>query len=563
MWLLASLSRKGCSYNLAIMESDKETALASILNAKTLSRIGFVLILVAFAFYAYRFIERTSFIVNGERYYALFDDAMISMRYAQNLAEGNGPVWNAGGERVEGYSNPLWVVFMASFHLLGLPVSQISRYVQLAASLILMVNLWVVWHIAKEFCEHWLLPLLAVFLTAFYFPLNNWSLQGMEVSALVLITSGAVLLAVRALKANTFSYWPYLLLGVGTLFRIDMAAPLGVLTLFMMLLDRGRLRQHLTWGAATGLVFLGSQTLWRLAYYGEWLPNTYYLKVGGATLIGRLTQGLAAFAQFVWTGNWLIMVTPLALLVLRPGRETLFLFAIVAGQMVYSVYVGGDAWEHKGGANRFISIAMPLFFILFTLALERIRSALLEKGQKTGKYVQFGSFAVVAAICFASIFSLNTLLERDSFQKWATIKRPIFVAGTERYVGMGLAIKNITTPDATIAVVTAGNIPYFAERAAIDLLGKSDKVIARTEPQVQAGNFDFDDDFRPGHNKWDYDYSIGELQPDVVAQLWGDTSAAMPYLEADYVQLEIDGIPYWLKRDSINILWDLVEEVSE
>ncbi|NOH11579.1 MAG: hypothetical protein HND51_08030 [Chloroflexi bacterium] len=538
---------------------DKQSGLTSIPYGKTLGRVSFVLIVVAFAFYAYRFIERTSFVVDGQRYYALFDDAMISMRYAQNLAAGNGFVWNAGGERVEGYSNPLWVVFMASFHLLGLSASQISRYVQLAAAVILMVNLWVVWNIAKEFSKHWLLPLLTVFLTAFYFPLNNWSLQGMEVSALVLITSGAVLLAVRALKADTFSYWPYVLLGLGTLFRIDMAAPLGVLTLFMMILDRARLRQHLIWGVATGLVFLGSQTLWRLAYYGEWLPNTYYLKVGGATLIGRLTQGLAAFAQFVWTGNWLIMIIPLVLLALRPGRETLLLFAIVGGQMAYSVYVGGDAWEHKGGANRFISISMPLFFILFPLALERIRNALLEIGKQCQRWVEWGSYAVVAGIVFVSIFSLNTLLERDSFQKWATIKRPIFVAGTERYVGMGLTIQRITTADASIAVVTAGNIPYFAERTAIDLLGKSDKVIARTEPQVQAGNFDFDDDFRPGHNKWDYDYSIGELQPDVVAQLWGDTSAAMPYLEADYVQVEIDGIPYWLKRDSGNILWDVVK----
>ena len=544
------------------MEKDNKSARANLLNTRTLSRLGFILIIIAFGLYAWRFIERTSFVIDGERYYALFDDAMISMRYAQNLAAGNGPVWNAGGERVEGYSNPLWVVFMAGFHLLGQPASQISRYVQLAAAMILMVNLWVVWNIAKEFSKTWLVPLFAVFLTAFYFPLNNWSLQGMEVSALVLITSAAVWLAVRALKANEFSFWPYILLGLGTLFRIDMAAPLGVLTLFMVVFDRGRLRQHLIWGLGTGLIFLGSQTLWRLAYYGEWLPNTYYLKVGGATLIGRLTQGLAAFVQFVWTGNWLIMVIPLILLVLRPGRETLLLFTLVGGQMAYSVYVGGDAWEHKGGANRFISIAMPLFFVLFTLAIERLRSGLLEMGAQTGKLVRLGSYVVMAGIAFASIFSLNTLLERDSFEKWSTIKRPIFVAGTERYVSMGLAINSITTPDATIAVVTAGNIPYFAERTAIDLLGKSDKLIARTEPQVQAGNFDFDDDFRPGHNKWDYDYSIGELQPDVVAQLWGDTSAAMPYLEADYVQVEIDGIPYWLRRDSGNILWEVVEDLN-
>ena len=37
------------------------------------------------------------------------DDAFITFRYAKNLAHGLGPVWNAG-ERVEGYTNFLWMM---------------------------------------------------------------------------------------------------------------------------------------------------------------------------------------------------------------------------------------------------------------------------------------------------------------------------------------------------------------------------------------------------------------------------------------------------------------------
>ena len=48
------------------------------------------------------------------------------------------------------------------------------------------------------------------------------------------------------------------------------------------------------------------------------------------------------------------------------------MFLLVGGQITYSVYVGGDAWEHRGGSNRYISLAMPLFFTLFTLALEQL-----------------------------------------------------------------------------------------------------------------------------------------------------------------------------------------------
>ena len=38
------------------------------------------------------------------------DDAYITFRYSRNLAEGLGPVWNAG-DPVEGYTNFLWMLF--------------------------------------------------------------------------------------------------------------------------------------------------------------------------------------------------------------------------------------------------------------------------------------------------------------------------------------------------------------------------------------------------------------------------------------------------------------------
>lgn len=48
----------------------------------------------------------------------LSDDGFISFRYAQNLAEGRGLVYNAG-EYVEGYTNLLWTLALAGFMRLG------------------------------------------------------------------------------------------------------------------------------------------------------------------------------------------------------------------------------------------------------------------------------------------------------------------------------------------------------------------------------------------------------------------------------------------------------------
>ena len=78
-------------------------------------------LLILFAIYMGVYIFQTSFISNGTRYFVLFDDAMISMRFAKNFAEGFGLVWNPGESPIEGYTNPLWVIFMAFFHLFHIP----------------------------------------------------------------------------------------------------------------------------------------------------------------------------------------------------------------------------------------------------------------------------------------------------------------------------------------------------------------------------------------------------------------------------------------------------------
>jgi hypothetical protein len=349
-----------------------------------------------------------------------------------------------------------------------------------------------------------------------------------------------------------------LLLTIGTLVRIDMVVPMVLLSAFCAWKDKQFQRQHLIWGFGLLAFSLILQTTLRLWYYGEWLPNTYYLKVVGIPLGDRLQRGWSVLWDFLWGSGWFLMLIPILLLLLWPETPTLLLFALLLGQMAYSVYVGGDAWEHKGGANRFIALAMPLFFLLFVQTAEKIRPVLVQK--KASNLKRVISHGVLGAFIFTSLFSFNVINENDAFAKWSTLKRPIFVAGTQRYVTLGLLIKEITDEDAKIAVVTAGNIIYFAERYGIDMLGKSDKVIARSQPHQSNGSFDnVDEIFRPGHNKWDYQHSITELQPDIVAQIWGSSVEMAPYLNAGgYEYFLIDGFPLYIRTDSTHVLWEIV-----
>ncbi|MEI6502012.1 MAG: hypothetical protein WCP21_13425, partial [Armatimonadota bacterium] len=118
-----------------------------------------------------------------------------------------------------------------------------------------------------------------------------------------------------------------------------------------------------------------------------------------------------------------------------------------------------------------------------------------------------------------------------------------------------LALRDLTTPQAHVAVVWAGAQPYFLDRPCIDLLGKSDPVIAHgpSRPIERWLGLPL---FRPGHSKWDYAYSIGTLKPDVVVELWMHPQEAQPYLGAyDILDLGDRGC-VWIRHGSPHIRWD-------
>ena len=520
-------------------------------------QITFIALLIAFVSYGWAFIQRTAITVDSKQVHALFDDAMISMQYAKNLANGDGLVWNAGGENVEGFSNPLWVLLMAGIHLFPVALTETSLYVKLLSLFFLLLNLVVIKFLAEQMTENKLVPLMAVFLTAFYFPLNNWSLQGMEVGLEALLLSSALLLGVRAFKLKAFSPWMYALFGFGVLLRMDAAAPALAATAAFAWIDERHRRHHLAWGVGAVAAVLGGLTLFRIVYYGDWLPNTYYLKLGGVSLILRVSIGLRRFWDFVWNSNWVLFAIPLALPAFDKRKILWPLVAVFLSQVAFSIYVGGDAWEHVGGANRFIASVMPIFFILFAHTFGGLLELILSlRKKKTGRTLLATNIFLIAFSIF-SLFSLNTLLINDGIAKWTLVEKPVFTESVERYAAMGFALKYVTTEDATIAVVTAGNIPYFSERTSIDLLGKNDPIIARGPVHINSSLFE-PGTYRPGHNKWDYAYSIGELQPDVVAQIWEGTDAEAAVYLANYDLVVIDSIPYYFLQDSPNIRWELI-----
>jgi hypothetical protein len=723
----------------------------------------FVLLIVAYAVYAALYIYRNSVIVEGQRYFVLFDDAMISMRYARNLVEGNGLVWNPG-ERVEGFTNPLWVLFMAAVHLLPLPAALISLPVQIAGALFFIACLYFTWKIAEEIGAYAAMPLLAVGLTAFYGQISTWNLLGMEVSVLLLITTAAVWMALKVLKGSPFSPWLYVLLGVGTLVRIDMAVPFLAIGIFLTVFDAANRKRHLLWGLGVLAAFLGGQTLLRLWYYGEWLPNTYYLKVTGAPFWLTIKNGLFVFLKFVWRFNPVLFALPAVFALTwqakstwRERSPTLLLAWVFAAFCAYSVYVGGDSWESKGGANRFIATGLPLFFILLASTIETLwawgqranphtddpTEMLLKFGvvafallgltefssPRETEFIRFwlglalpfgllaafaglamlnfkhqrwflaGIFviytvstlalafysrqllandmlpnadagisalqAVVGAgkVALSKLFSLpgawfwlpwvialmprnrwakmlawflwavggvamvvdgslwtsigganrffstllplaslllvwtfagvrspsvhprpvgrwlspvawlavallclvnfNAVLEMKSLTVWLLQQRHPFTSGSERLLQIAHLVEQVSMPEAKVAVVTAGIIPYYTDRASIDLLGKADKFIAHQPMHITPGMPLVN--YRPGHMKWDYAHSIRDLKPDVIAQVYDESppEERLQWVTDYYTSVAVGTITFYVRNDSPYIRWDVVSQLQK
>jgi hypothetical protein len=520
-----------------------------------LTTIGLMLIGTLYAIYAAIFIWNTSFVVDDQRYFVLFDDAMVSMRYARNFAAGHGLVWNPDGAYVEGFTNPLWVAYMVLIHLVvPLPPEQISVAIQITGAVLLLANLWFVRQIADEIARGSpFVALSAVLLTAFYLPLNNWGLQGMEVSAAVLATSAALCLALRSVREARYSVMLPIVLAGSTAIRPDMLLPALVIFGMVLAAQPHLRRRHLLLGLPLIVAAVALQTLLRLRYYGDILPNTYYLKMTGYPVLLRITRGLFVTLDFVLRANWLLVLTPFLLLFVRRDWPVLLLLAVFATQLAYSVYVGGDAWEWWGGSNRYVCVAMPGFFVLLAYAIDRLRQWLLAQPILSSRLV---NAAAVLGVTL-TLLNVNAIRGAEALGEWVLLARPMHVAENQERVEIARLVQRITTPEATMAVVWAGATPYFAERTAIDLLGKNDTTIAhanaRTRRDIERFIY-----FYPGHVKWNYDYSIGELQPDIVVEVWGSFEEARPYLNANYTRVRLDGHTLYLRNGSPHVRWELL-----
>jgi arabinofuranosyltransferase len=307
-----------------------------------------------------------------------------------------------------------------------------------------------------------------------------------------------------------------------------------------------------------------AHTALRWWLYDAVLPNTYYLKVAGIPLMQRLSRGSETLWETIRSNLW--MTFALGMLV-RPDRRLRLIGIVIVTQVGYSVWAGGDAWEQSHYANRYIAVVLPLALLLAARGVEQLFAAprsivralvmgvigqILVSGAVSDALLVSGFFPATwsAAMILIGVVvkgvtgvwflvaAATVAMAQPFLPRWPSIGVLVPVAcaliltlsGTfigewldgealhvkedARMARLGLALRTHTSPEASLGVVWAGAVPYFAHRRSVDFLGKSDAHVARAPARPP---------FVPGHNKWDYAYSVGAHRPDVIVQTWRAT----------------------------------------
>lgn len=501
----------------------------------------YILFIIITLFYCI-FILRTAFSIDETVYFTLVDDAMISMRYAYHLAEGKGICWNIGEKPIQGYTNFGWVLLMALVHLLPFSISKISLFIMLICLLILLGNVCIIKRITENICpDMWVIPFFASICAAFTFPLVYWSLRGMEVGFLCLIVNVATLMVLRLRETFNLKYLIFFIFLslVAFLVRFDSNLQFGILTLFagIQALKHKKITLFII-VIMTAIVIAFIYCLYQFYYFGDILPNSYYLKVTGVSLIERLQTGLTFFIKYaLFDVSFYLIIVIFGIFFLGKGiftPESALLFPLFLIQCIYSIYVGGDfAEDTVGGINRFITQGVcPLIIAISLIVYKLIRHIdLFNLIQIQGKKSIAPLFLIF--IGFSTVFLTNG----QHWIKWVKLNAPMIGFDTRR-TKIGVIINNGTDICARIATHAAGQIPYYSRRPSIDMLGKNDAVIAHDTPSAP---------FYPGHNKWNYDYSIGQLKPDVISDEWGESPEWLANHTDEYERLP-NGI--WIRKGS-------------
>ena len=353
----------------------------------------------------------------------LTDDAFISFRYVRNLLNGHGLVFNVG-ERVEGYSNFLWALELAAiWRVLGIPPEHAAPWLSVLFTALTFAL--ILWWIARlpglrmRGLVSWMALALVCGSAAFAVWTSGGGFETRQftffiVAAVVCLSlyrnrrwgllAASVSLALASLTrpegpliaACCFAWFGALQLpaALNALRRASEPQDVSLKSALSAMARRIDWRGLLCLIAPFALI-VGAHFLFRYAYYGEWLPNTYYAK--------HVRPWYEAGFKYLWAAaleTGLYMLLPLAWCAMkarwRGWRDAsdggyALIMLIVAAHMLYLARLGGDLYEFRP-----MDFYWPLLAVPAAEGIARLGGWIADKLRQARTTIQRGQLRISA-----------------------------------------------------------------------------------------------------------------------------------------------------------------------
>jgi arabinofuranosyltransferase len=410
--------------------------------------------------------------------YALFDDAHITFRHAANLAHGHGLVYNPG-ERVEGTSAFLFAVLLAIPIALGAHALSAAQAIGVGSTFVLLFYVFATVRLFASDRRGHLLGVGAALATALATPVAAYAMSGMETSLYVCLLIAASHHYLRFVHRGGAAHVFPILFALAAMTRPEGAATFGVVVAMELAraltrADERRAAVRAAAGqiAAFAAVF-GPLVLFRLAYYGEVVPNTVLAKntfqqrllaapLGEAVTLLGASDGPRIFYDFVELAfGPLALVAAAGLLLRRTRWATAVLAACSFVVVLVCLWNEGDWMPHY----RLLVPLLPLAFTAMALGL----GAFLEIDPRRAA----GRIAPV-------VLGLGLLLlagHRARYDRGPG--KPAYDPGERHLLELGRMLATVGRDDDVMVTDIAGIIPYYANMRTVDMFGLCDQHIAR------------------------------------------------------------------------------------
>jgi arabinofuranosyltransferase len=423
----------------------------------------------------------------------VFDDAFISYRYSQNLALGHGITWNPSEPPTEGYTNFLLVLILAPAIWAGLDPLLVTRVLSFI-SVIAMSGILFTIARRRYSCS----ATTAFMIAALVFLVPATRIQcliGLETVIYAFFLLATFIAGITFIDRQQINHSIVFvcLLFLTMLLRPEAALLYPIIfTAFVIAAVRNQTTlKPLLIGCITLLIIGGAYLSWKYLHFGQLLPNPFYLKVSGQTLISP--EGIHSVKLFI-SDYALLLILSLSSVILsfflKPTAQpwnklvTLIGFIFVIVYCLFFVHV--DTLMDTYG--RFLYPLAPLVILLAIPTLAKTLNFL--ESISIYKIPALPGVMVVFLIAFGppniiNIYgNIKNLMLHDQLQASESIMQK------EYRISKVLArFPRIT--EVRVAFNDSGVIPYFTGAIWLDTVGLNDGFIARTLDQSKLADYFF------------------------------------------------------------------------